>query len=54
MTAHHAATGLTGRHAALTQLPVARAGRAPFGVHDGHGGPAFVVEDSRAHRQRLV
>ena len=49
---HHAAAGLTWRHPSLPQLPVARAGRAPFGVHDGHGGPAFVVEDSRAQTHR--
>lgn len=48
---HHAAAGLTGGHAPLPQLSVARAGRAPLGVHDGHGGPAFVVEDSRGQTQ---
>lgn len=52
MASHHAATGLTWRHPSLPQLPVACAGRAPFGVHDGHGGPAFVVEDSRAQTHR--
>lgn len=49
---HHAAAGLTRRHPALPQLPVARAGRAPFGVHDGHGRPTFIVEDSRAQTHR--
>lgn len=48
VASHHTTTGLTRRHPALPQLPVTGAGRAPLGVHDGHGGPAFVVEDSRA------
>lgn len=48
MASHHAAAGLTWGHPALPKLPVARAGRAPFGVHDGHGRPALVVEDKRA------
>lgn len=49
---HHAAASLARRHPSLPQFPVARAGRAPLGVHDGHGGPAFVVEDSRAQTHR--
>lgn len=49
---HYTATGLTRRHSSLPQLPVARAGRAPFGVHDGHRRPTFVVEDSRAQTHR--
>lgn len=49
---HDAATGLAWRHSSLPQLPVARASRTPFGVHDRHGGPAFVVEDSRAETHR--
>lgn len=52
VTPHHTAAGLTGRHPSLTQLPVARAGWAPLGVHDGHGGPTFVLEDSRAKTHR--
>ncbi len=49
---HHTAAGLTWWHSSLPQLPVPRAGRAPFGMHDGHGGPAFVVEDSGAQTHR--
>jgi len=49
---HHAATGLTWRHSSLPQLALTRASGAPFGVHDGYGGPAFVVEDSRAQTHR--
>lgn len=52
VTPHHTAAGLTWRHAALPQFPVARAGWAPFGVHDGHGRPTFIVENSRAQTHR--
>lgn len=49
---HYTAAGFTRRHPALPQLPVPGAGRAPLGVHNGHGRPAFVVEDSRAQTHR--
>lgn len=49
---HHTAAGFTGRHSALPQLPVTCTGGAPLRVHDGHGRPAFVVEDSRAQTHR--